>query len=78
MDAANFRTFFLSLTPEQQQSLADRAGTKVSNIRAHWVHARRVPKGKNGINRLHAACAEFGATFSKQELLEFFYAERAA
>ena len=55
-----------------------RAGTKLSNIRAHWVHARRIPKGKDGINRLHDACLESGATFTKQQLLAFFYAERAA
>ena len=75
---ADFRAFFLALSEADQVLLAQRAGTRLSNIRAHWIHARRVPKGRQGVNRLHEACVAAGATFSKQQLLSFFYAERAA
>ena len=74
----DFRAFFLGLSEIEQARLAERAGTKLSNIRAHWIHARRVPKGRMGVNRLHEACIAAGATFTKQQLLAFFYADRAA
>ena len=75
---ADFKGFFLALSPEQQACLAEQAGTTLSNIRAHWIHARRVPKGRAGVNRLHEACARLGAGFTKQQLLAFFYEERVA
>jgi hypothetical protein len=75
MDSAEFRKFVLGLDDRQQRRLASLAGTTISNLRSHWIHARRIPKGRHGINRLHEACLELGAKFSKQQLLAFFYDE---
>jgi hypothetical protein len=75
---ADFKAFFLSLSADEQRRLAKGAGTKLGNIRAHRIHARRIPKSREAMNRLHEACTAAGAKFTKQELLAFFYAEKAA
>lgn len=78
MDAhADFRGFVLGLNDKDQQRLADLAGTTPSNLLLHWIHARRIPKGKDGMNRLYAACVELGAQFTKSQLLAFFYDDSA-
>jgi hypothetical protein len=75
MDPADFKAFFLSLSDEQQLELAHRAGTTVGNIRAHWMHARKVPRK---MDALYAACLHLGARFSKEQLVVFFYARSGA
>jgi hypothetical protein len=73
--AADFKTFFLGLTESDQIRLAQLAGTTVGHIRSHWVSARKVPRK---MDELHVACQALGAQFSKEQLVLFFYAKRAA
>ncbi len=77
MTPADFRNFYLSLPPPDREAFAEDAGSTTGNIEAHWVSARKVPR-KQALDRLHQACAKRGATFSKQELIAFFYQEAAA
>lgn len=77
MTPADFRNFYLSLSAPQREEFAQAAGSTVGNIESHWVSARKVPR-RQAIERLHEACVKFGATFSKQELVAFFYQDEAA
>ncbi|TCK39677.1 hypothetical protein B0G84_5017 [Paraburkholderia sp. BL8N3] len=69
---ADFKGFYRSLDAEARKRFADSAKTTTGNIEAHWVYARKIP-GPTRMERLYAACLEFGASFSKPELIAFFY-----
>lgn len=68
----DFKSFYRSLTSEQKKSFAEQAGTTPRYIETHLVYASKVP-GPNLMERLYNACVEFGASFTKTELIEFFY-----
>jgi hypothetical protein len=72
---ADFRTFYLALSATDREAFAAEAGSTVKNIAAHWVSARRVPKSRADMEQLYKACVKFGAAFSKEQLLAFFYGE---
>jgi hypothetical protein len=72
-EPADFKAFFLSLSESDRDRLAVMSGTTVGNVRAHWMHARRVPRSAAAMDKLFEACKSLGAGFSKAQLLAFFY-----
>jgi len=74
---ADFKSFYRSLATEDKAKFAACAGTSKEYIEVHLVYARRMPR-KDKMDALHAACLKFGAKFTKQALIAFFYEEQAA
>ena len=74
MDAPkqDLKTFFLGLEPSEQERFAQRAGTTVGYLRAHLIRGGKVPRPAL-MESLAEACKQFGAEFSKEDLLAFFY-----
>jgi hypothetical protein len=68
----DFRTFYRSLTSEQKEQFIKAAGTSKRYIETHLVYARKIP-GPKLMDDLYNACAQLGATFTKSELIAFFY-----
>ena len=70
-----FRSFYLELPEVRRAEFAQRAGTTTRYIETHLVApaSRRKIPNKPLMERLAAACAEFGAAFSKDELVAYFY-----
>lgn len=74
-DRADFRAFFLGLPQDKREELAARAAYKANYIRIHLTAPagrRKVPT-KPGMDRLFAACQSLGATFTKDQLVAWFY-----
>lgn len=71
-EPADFKGFYRSLDTESKKRFAAAAKTTTGNIEAHWVYARKIP-GPTRMERLYAACLEFGANFTKAQLIAFFY-----
>jgi hypothetical protein len=72
---ADFKAFFFGLDRAEHEALAQRAGYTAEYIRVHLTAPpgrRKVPK-KGGIGRLFIACVELGASFSKSQLVAYFY-----
>ncbi|MEM5371330.1 hypothetical protein V4C53_35595 [Paraburkholderia azotifigens] len=72
IEPADFKGFYRSLDAESKKRFAAMAQTTIGNIETHWVYARKIP-GPTRMERLFAACAEFGAQFTKSQLIAFFY-----
>jgi hypothetical protein len=71
----DFRSFFLSLSDADRERFAARAGASADYIRIHLIappQRRKIPR-KLLVDKLVRACAEFGASFSKEQLLAYFY-----
>jgi hypothetical protein len=71
-EPADFKSFYRSLDAESKKRFAVAAKTTTGNIEAHWVYARKIP-GPTRMERLFSACLQFGANFTKAELIAFFY-----
>lgn len=71
-EPADFKGFYRSLDAESKKRFAAAAKTTTGNIEAHWVYARKIP-GPTRMERLYSACVEFGANFTKAQLITFFY-----
>jgi hypothetical protein len=71
-EPADFKGFYRSLDAEAKKRFAEAAKTTTGNIETHWVYARKIP-GPTRMERLYAACLEFGANFTKAQLIAFFY-----
>ncbi|QYY30263.1 hypothetical protein K2O51_23110 [Cupriavidus pinatubonensis] len=74
--ARDFKAFYRSLPVERRAAFASAANTTTVYIETHLVYARKVPR-KASMDALWRACADFGAPFSREELLAFFYAKAA-
>jgi len=70
--AQDFKSFYRSLPPERREAFAQAANTTTVYIETHLVYARKVPR-KASMDALWGACRQFGAAFSREELLAFFY-----
>lgn len=75
--AHDLKTFYRSLSPDRKEAFARAANTTTVYIETHLVYARKVPR-KASMDALWKACQEFGAPFSREELIGFFFADRAA
>jgi hypothetical protein len=69
---ADFKGFYRSLDAESKKRFAAAAKTTTGNIETHWVYARKIP-GPTRMERLYVACVDFGANFTKAQLIAFFY-----
>ncbi|PRE20316.1 hypothetical protein [Burkholderia multivorans] len=69
---ADFKGFYRSLDAEARKRFAELAQTTVGHIETHWQYARKIPNPTR-MERLYMACVQFGASFSKPELIAFFY-----
>lgn len=70
----DFRQWFLSLSDEERESYAGKAGTTAGYIRVHLIGRRKIPRS-DLMNRL--AIASDGK-WSVPALLAFFYRTREA
>jgi len=68
----DFKAFFLGLTKEQRAAYAAVAGTSPDYINLHLIRGRRVPRPVL-MQRLAAACVQFGATPTLPEFAAFFF-----
>jgi hypothetical protein len=68
----DLRTFYRGLPSALKRKFAEEAGTTTSYMEAHLVYARKLPR-KDTFDRLWKACDAFGAKFSREDLLTFFY-----
>lgn len=71
-EPADFKAFYRSLDADAKRRFAAAAQTTVGHIETHWQYARKIPNPTR-MERLYAACVQFGATFTKAELIAFFY-----
>lgn len=71
-EPADFKGFYRSLDADAKKRFATSARTTTGNIETHWVYARKIP-GPTRMERLYATCIEFGADFTKAQLIAFFY-----
>ncbi|MBY0411362.1 MAG: hypothetical protein K2Q97_14865 [Burkholderiaceae bacterium] len=70
-----FKSFYTALPDDRRTAFAEAAGTTTGYIESHLIapaHRRKVPN-KPLMDRLSAACGQFGADFSKEQLLAYFY-----
>jgi hypothetical protein len=72
IEPADFKGFYRSLDAESKKRFAASAKTTIGNIETHWVYARKIP-GPTRMERLYATCVEFGAQFTKAQIIAFFY-----
>jgi len=72
IEPADFKGFYRSLDAESKKRFAASAKTTTGNIETHWVYARKIP-GPTRMERLYSTCVEFGASFTKAQLIAFFY-----
>jgi hypothetical protein len=70
-----FKSFYVALPESRRAALAQRAGTTTNYIETHLIAppARRKVPNKPLMDRLALACTEFGAPFSKADLVAYFY-----
>lgn len=68
----DFKAFYHTLGSEERERFANAAATTTNYIECHLVYARKTPRPAR-MNMLYAACVEFGARFSHEDLLKFFY-----
>jgi hypothetical protein len=71
-EPADFKGFYRSLDSEARRRFAEAAQTTVGHIETHWQYARKIPNPTR-MERLYAACIQFGADFTKAQLIAFFY-----
>jgi len=71
-EPANFKSFYRSLDASAKKPFAEAAKTTVRYIETHLVYARKIPSPTR-MEWLHQACLQFGAQFSKADLIAFFY-----
>lgn len=71
-EPADFKGFYRSLDAQAKKRFAESAKTTTGNIETHWVYARKIPNPTR-MERLYVACLEFGANFTKAQLIAFFY-----
>lgn len=64
----SFRQFFQGLDDQRREQLAREAGTTVEYIEHHLLRGRRQPRRKL-VDRLAAACATLGASFSSAQVM---------
>lgn len=70
-----FKTFYVGLSEPRRAEFASAAGTTTGYIEAHLIappRRRKVPN-KPLMERLAAAGAQFGAEFTKEQLVAYFY-----
>lgn len=72
IEPADFKAFYRSLDADSRRRFAAAAKTTVGHIDAHWQYARKIPNPTR-MERLYAACVQFGANFTKSQLIAFFY-----
>lgn len=72
IEPADFKSFYRSLDADSKKRFAAAAQTTVGNIESHWQYARKIPNPTR-MERLYAACVQFGADFTKAQLIAFFY-----
>jgi hypothetical protein len=72
IEPADFKGFYRSLDADAKKHFAVAAKTTTGNIETHWVYARKIP-GPTRMERLFCACVDFGAVFTKAQLIAFFY-----
>lgn len=70
----DFRQWFLSLSDEERESYAEKAGTTAGYIRVHLIGRRKIPRAEL-MNRLAAAS---DGKWTVPALLAFFYRTREA
>lgn len=68
----DFKSFYRSLSVEQREAFALAANTTTVYIETHLVYARKIPR-RASMDALWQACTEFGAVFSREDLLAFFF-----
>lgn len=68
----DFKIFYHSLDAGKRKDFARAAGTTTGYIEVHLVRAARIPR-KETMDALWSACEEFGATFSRSDLIQFFF-----
>lgn len=70
-----FSDFYRSLPESQRAAFAISAGTTTRYIETHLIApaVRRKVPNKPLMERLAAACGQFGAPFSKEQLVAYFY-----
>lgn len=71
--AQDFKSFYRSLSVEQREAFASAANTTTVYIETHLVYARKIPR-RASMDALWQACVDFGATFTREDLLAFFFA----
>ncbi|HDR9497086.1 TPA: hypothetical protein QDC06_000274 [Burkholderia cepacia] len=72
IEPADFKRFYRSLDADARKRFATAAQTTVGHIETHWQYARKIPNPTR-MERLYGACIQFGADFSKAQLITFFY-----
>ncbi|MBV8158294.1 MAG: hypothetical protein JO278_11590 [Dyella sp.] len=75
--AQDFKSFYRSLSIERREAFALAANTTTVYIETHLVYARKIPR-RASMDALWQACVEFGASFTREELLAFFFAGQGA
>ncbi|WP_024904493.1 hypothetical protein [Robbsia andropogonis] len=70
---ADFKGFYRSLDMASRERFASIADTTTTYIEVHLVYGRRIPRPKS-MEKIFDACQQMGASFSKADLLDFFYA----
>jgi len=73
--ARDFKSFYRSLSVERRDAFASAANTTTVYIETHLVYARKIPR-RASMDALWQACVDFGATFTREDLLAFFFARQ--
>lgn len=71
--AQDFKSFYRSLSVDRREAFAAAANTTTVYIETHLVYARKIPR-RASMDALWQACADFGAVFTREDLLAFFFA----
>jgi hypothetical protein len=72
--ASDFKALYTSLNADQRKNFAEIAGTSRRYIECHLLYARKLP-GAPLMQRLWEACEAYNASFTRGDLLKFFYPE---
>lgn len=75
--AQDFKSFYRSLSVDRREAFAAAANTTTVYIETHLVYARKIPR-RASMDALWKACVDFGATFTREDLLAFFFAGQRA
>lgn len=70
----DFKTYFSSLSKEEREAFARRAGTSVAYIQIHLMPRNRIPRPE----LMQKLCKASRGKISRQALLDFFYPEANA
>ena len=73
----NLKDFFTKLSETDQQAFAKRAGTTIGYLRAHVLPRRKMPRPAL-MDGLIAACQERDPAITRDQVIQYFYAEVAA